>query len=109
MQTPLLKIEDLHTYFFIDEGVVKAVNGVDLTIRSRETLGLVGESGCRKSTLGRCILWLEEPTCGQIVFDGHDVTTLDKKSMRKLRRDMQIVFHDPFSPLNPRKPSWIGV
>lgn len=106
----ILIIEGLKKYFPVGKGFfgrsqqfVKAVDGVNLTVRTGETIGLVGESGCGKSTLGNCILRLEEPTSGQIIFEGRDVLALGSKSLRQLRRDMQIIFQDPYSSLNPRK------
>jgi ABC-type glutathione transport system ATPase component len=106
---PLLEIRDLVKVYTADEGVfgkakreVRAVKGVSLDIHSGETLGLVGESGCGKSTLGRMILRLVEPTSGTVRFDGQNVLSASSGIMRRLRRDMQIIFQDPFASLNPR-------
>jgi oligopeptide/dipeptide ABC transporter ATP-binding protein len=107
----LLVVDDLKKHFPVTQGIifqkeiasVKAVDGVSFTVRSGETLGVVGESGCGKSTMARCITRLLEPTAGQIVFDGRDLTRLSRKQMRPVRREMMMVFQDPYASLNARK------
>jgi peptide/nickel transport system ATP-binding protein/oligopeptide transport system ATP-binding protein len=107
---PLLEVTDLRKYFPITSGVfkrqigaVKAVDGLSFSVLKGETLGLVGESGCGKTTTGRMIMKLLKPTSGRIVFEGHDVTKMSQRQLRPLRRDIQMIFQDPYSSLNPRK------
>jgi len=107
--TELLKVRNLVKHFPVRGGIIKreiervhAVDGVSFDLASGETLGLVGESGCGKSTTGRCILRLIEPTAGEVWFEGKEVTQLDRAALQSLRRDMQIIFQDPFASLNPR-------
>src|SRR6266498_3137609 len=83
-------------------GVIRAVDGVSFSIRRGETLGLVGESGCGKTTTGRCILQLERPTSGEVIFEGRDLTRCSESELRPVRRRMQVIFQDPYSSLNPR-------
>jgi len=105
----LVEIRDLKKYFPVGDGFfsrnkgnVKAVDGVNLTINEGETLGLVGESGCGKSTLGRTILRLIEPTSGEVIFHGKNLLALSARELREMRREMQIIFQDPYASLNPR-------
>ena len=110
MSTPLLEVKGLEMHFPVSEGIlmrrkvgeVKAVDGVDFTVQRGETLGLVGESGCGKTTTGRCILRLEKPTAGEIRYDGVNIAPLERKELRGLRRRIQVIFQDPYSSLNPR-------
>jgi oligopeptide transport system ATP-binding protein len=107
---PLLEVRGLRMHFPVTEGIVvqrrvgevKAVDGIDFWVRRGETLGLVGESGCGKTTTGRCILRLERPTAGAILYDGVDIAKAERKELLALRRRIQVIFQDPYSSLNPR-------
>jgi oligopeptide/dipeptide ABC transporter ATP-binding protein len=105
----LLEVRDLVKHFTVGGGLfggragtVRAVEGVSFTLRRGETLGLVGESGCGKTTTGRCILQLERPTSGQVIFEGRDLGTMSDTDLRSMRRRMQVIFQDPYASLNPR-------
>ena len=105
----ILEVRDLVKHFEVSSGLlgghaatVKAVDGVSFSVRRGETLGLVGESGCGKTTTGRCILMLERPTSGQVIFEGQDLTTCSAAELRAVRRKIQVIFQDPYSSLNPR-------
>ncbi|HVL34707.1 MAG TPA: ATP-binding cassette domain-containing protein, partial [Burkholderiales bacterium] len=98
----LLEVEDLKKHFPVPRGRVYAVDGVSFAVREGETLGLVGESGCGKSTAGKAILKLVEPSAGRIRLRGEDITALSPAQMRPHRRSLQVVFQDPYSSLNPR-------
>ncbi|HIM37593.1 MAG TPA: dipeptide ABC transporter ATP-binding protein [Dehalococcoidia bacterium] len=106
----LLEVKNLKMHFPVTSGMffsravahIKAVDDVSFFVREGETLGLVGESGCGKTTTGRCILQLYKPTAGEVIFEGRELTTLSSNDMRKMRREMQVIFQDPYSSLNPR-------
>jgi ABC-type oligopeptide transport system ATPase subunit len=106
----LLEVKELKQYFPIKGGVfgktvnhVKAVDGISFDIYEGETVSIVGESGCGKSTTGRAILRLEEPTSGEVLFDGDNLLSLSKRQMRQKRKDLQVIFQDPYASLNPRQ------
>ena len=103
MADKLLEVRNLKKYFKSPRGTVHAVDDVTFDIERGKTLGIVGESGCGKSTTGRCLLRLLEPTSGEVYFEGKNICDAGKREMRKLRKDMQIIFQDPYSSLNPRK------
>ena len=98
----LLEVKNLKKYFKTPRGMLHAVDDVSFTLERGKTLGIVGESGCGKSTTGRTILRLEEPTSGEVFFEGRDITKISKHEMRDLRKEMQLIFQDPFSSLDPR-------
>lgn len=103
MGKPLIELQELTKHFELSKKAkLHAVDGVTLTINEGETLGVVGESGCGKSTLGRTVLKLHEPTSGKVIFDGTDITKYKKGQLHKIRQDMQMIFQDPYSSLNPR-------
>jgi len=102
MADNILEVNGLKKYFKTNKGMLHAVDDISFTIERGKTLGVVGESGCGKSTTGRAILRLLEPTAGEVIFDGVDVAKLSKKEMREKRKDMQLIFQDPYSSLNPR-------
>lgn len=103
MADNILAVRNLKKYFRTRKGMLHAVDDLTFSVERGKTLGIVGESGCGKSTTGRCVLRLIEPTSGEILFDGTDITKLSNREMRKKRKEMQIIFQDPFSSLNPRK------
>lgn len=98
----ILEVKNLKKYFKVGAGMLHAVDDVSFSVEKGTTLGVVGESGCGKSTLGRTILRLVEPTSGNIIFDGQDITKIGHRGMKQLRKNMQLIFQDPFSSLNPR-------
>ncbi|CDZ74641.1 oligopeptide ABC transporter ATP-binding protein OppF [Peptoniphilus sp. ING2-D1G] len=102
MQAPLISAKNIKKYFKVKEGTVKAVDGISFDIYPGETFGLVGESGCGKSTTGRTIIRLVEPTEGEMFFEGEDIFKLPKSELRKRRRDFQFIFQDPYASLDPR-------
>ncbi len=101
--SPLLEVKNLKKYFQTPKGTLHAVDDISFSIEKGRTLGVVGESGCGKSTTGRTILRLNEPTSGEILFEGKNIVNCSNKELRQLRTDMQMVFQDPFASLNPRK------
>lgn len=111
MSDVLLKVTDLKKYFPVNKGIVfnkkigdvKAVDGVSFEVNRGETFGIVGESGCGKSTTGRLVMQLLKPTAGSVIFDGRELTTMNKEELRQLRQEIQMVFQDPYASLNPRK------
>ena len=103
MEEKILEVRNLKKHFNTKAGVLHAVDGVSFSIKEGETLGIVGESGCGKTTTGRCVIRLVEPTAGEVLYRGKNILNLSKHDLGKVRKDMQIVFQDPFSSLNPRR------
>ena len=103
MSDVILEVKNLKKYFNTPRGMLHAVDDVSFTIERGKTLGVVGESGCGKSTTGRSILRLVNPTAGEVIFEGQDITKLTEREMRAKRKEMQIIFQDPFSSLDPRQ------
>ncbi|MBQ2455231.1 MAG: ATP-binding cassette domain-containing protein [Firmicutes bacterium] len=103
MSKTMIEVKDLTKFFKTPKGMLHAVDGVSFSIEEGKTLGVVGESGCGKSTTGRCILRLIEPTAGKVFFEGQEVTAMNSRQMHDMRQKMQIIFQDPFSSLDPRK------
>ena len=102
MKTPLISAKNIKKHFDVGDGILKAVDGISFDIYPGETLGLVGESGCGKSTAGRTIIRLYEPTEGELIFNGQNIYELSRKEMQEVRRDFQMIFQDPYASLNPR-------
>ena len=102
MAETMIEVKNLKKYFKTRRGMLQAVDDVSFSVEKGKTLGLVGESGCGKSTTGRVILRLIEPTAGKIIFNGRDITGISKRELRELRKEMQIIFQDPYSSLDPR-------
>ncbi len=102
MKTPLISAKNIKKHFDVGDGILKAVDGISFDIFPGETLGLVGESGCGKSTAGRTIIRLYEPTEGELIFNGQNIYKLSRKEMQEVRRDFQMIFQDPYASLNPR-------
>ncbi len=103
MSDIILEVRNLAKYFKTKRGMLHAVDGIDFAVERGTTLGLVGESGCGKSTVGRTILRLIEPTAGQIIFEGKNINNISRRKLRQVRKDMQLIFQDPYSSLDPRK------
>lgn len=101
MSNTLLELKNVHTYFQVEKGLLKAVNGVSLTLRKGETIGLVGESGCGKSTLGKTLMRLHKPHSGQVLFKGKDIWTYKRKEKFQYRKEVQMIFQDPYASLDP--------
>ena len=100
--SPVLEVKDLKKYFKTPRGMLHAVDGISFSVNKSQTLGIVGESGCGKSTLGRVVIGLLDATSGQVFYNGRDITKVGRREKVQLRKNLQIIFQDPFSSLNPR-------